>query len=391
MPELVGLQFVDEHGGPVQGYVTFLPSGITAPIRNGLSEIDWEIASGGSGFIIIPTDGHWITNYKKIEQTRGLLCPRASDTQIDWWRSATGLRLRKNRRTNFKVGILDTGFTCRSGITPDHIDLNGMIEEPFLRDGSRNELNHGFGVYQLMLNSGVFKPENIVVSDISSAFYKNKGSLHNLTIGIMNLIDQFKVDFINISYGFYFDSNNEGDLEARELLLTSIKYATSRGCIVFAAVGNDAETSPAVPASSESTIGVGSIGKCGIAPINTIGFYREGESAGVPESEGASPSGELFFHDATTCYGVGLDIVAPGVSVFARCGNDLVIELFGTSFACPVALSTVAAILAREPDFEDLPLEWRYSFVRRHLPEWCHDLGIGHDRQGSGLLAFVEM
>ena len=372
----------------MQGHVVFQPAGITAPLsRAGSVQIEKGRIAEDNNCLVIPTDGHWTTKYNSLGKRRKFLCSRASASEINWWRSICGLSSRGKRQTTFKVGILDTGFLQIDEAGPTHIDLNGSIVD----HSEDHRKYHGYNIYHILRSVGVFKESNIIFSDISSFFDKEKASLYKLVSSIFNMVDVFNVDFINISYGTYFNDLDPDDVYDKNYLLSAIEYARSMGCIVFAAVGNYEGRSPACPASSDDTIGVGAIGKSYLAPPDTLGVATENRSSLISDAHGSTSNGEKVFHDVTTCHGKGVDLVAPGVSVFVQWSSQHTIELIGTSFACPIALGSIAAILARDVEFGTLALASRYQYVKERLPDWCQNLGLSRTRQGHGLAVFVEM
>jgi len=102
------------------------------------------------------------------------------------------------------------------------------------------------------------------------------------------------------------------------IIRDAIEYAYSKGCILVAAVGNDDRSNVIYPALHNHVISVG---------------------ATNDKDEKASFSN----------YGPGVDIVAPGESIFSTVRGDRYSNWKGTSMASPIVSGVVALMLSRRP------------------------------------------
>ncbi|MFF4322046.1 type VII secretion-associated serine protease mycosin [Streptomyces sp. NPDC001568] len=117
---------------------------------------------------------------------------------------------------------------------------------------------------------------------------------------------------INISMGT--DTEDPARLDA-------VKYALSRGKLIFAAAGNEAETmnGPRYPAATPGVVGVGAV---------------DAEGAATAESQ----------------HGPQIDISAPGVDIVSACGSrTAVCKSHGTSDASALASASAALVWAAHP------------------------------------------
>ncbi|MEU9007622.1 S8 family serine peptidase, partial [Streptomyces sp. NPDC048551] len=105
--------------------------------------------------------------------------------------------------------------------------------------------------------------------------------------------------------------------------LEAVKYALSKGKLIFAAVGNDAQglNNPKYPAATPGVVGVGAIGPDG----------------GVTEESERGPQ---------------VDLSAPGIDIYAACeGQSEVCVTHGTSDATALVSASAALLWSIHPDW----------------------------------------
>ncbi len=101
----------------------------------------------------------------------------------------------------------------------------------------------------------------------------------------------------------------------------AVKYALSKGALVFAGVGNDGDSSLAYPAATPGVVGVGAVGQ---------------DLRKTAESQ----------------YGPQVDLVAPGVDMVAACGAETgLCNSHGTSDATAIASASAALIWSEHRDW----------------------------------------
>lgn len=337
--------------------------------------------------IISPLDGHWCTRCVSIPTSQKIDCPIVEDDHLSWWKTVTRIdKVKRESPTNFKVGVIDIGFPSQIAENIRHVNEHG---DEFICNYFEDDF-HGFNVTHILNTCGLFKKDNISFFNAASKINPNKLDLRKIALGIVNLINQCDVDFINISSGGYFNESDFDDSESLEFLRDKILYAQESGCIIFAAVGNKKIFKPAVPASLNEVLGVGAAGLVGLAPEGTLSKYHESEALKTRDSTGKTEDNCEIFHDITTTCGDGLDLISLGVSIFLEYGGGEVAEFFGTSFASPIALACVAANLENDKKFTMLPLESKLEYVKDQLKVFCEDLNVPKYRQGAGFIRVVE-
>ncbi|MEV7915003.1 type VII secretion-associated serine protease mycosin [Streptomyces griseus] len=116
---------------------------------------------------------------------------------------------------------------------------------------------------------------------------------------------------------------SQGALSGSRELSSAVRYAVNSGALVFASVGNSAETGNAVeyPSGTPGVVGVGSVGR---------DFQRV----------------------ASSQYGPQVDFVAPGVDIIHACnGETKLCKSGGTSDATAIASASAALIWSKYPDW----------------------------------------
>jgi subtilisin family serine protease len=161
---------------------------------------------------------------------------------------------------------------------------------------------------------------------------------------------------INISWGFDLRNATPADLEAIQIIVDAIDYATSRGVIVVAAAGNSGAPGLFFPALMSNVISVGS--------SNWLDRRSDFSSYAIPTEipdNGIDDDGNGWVDDA-------LDVVAPGELIWSTYvfsaydsllyaslgldvppGTDTYGSADGTSFATPLVSGYVGLILSQNP------------------------------------------
>ncbi|MFF6981101.1 type VII secretion-associated serine protease mycosin [Streptomyces sp. NPDC008343] len=119
---------------------------------------------------------------------------------------------------------------------------------------------------------------------------------------------------INISMSVAGGAGGEEEGEA-------VRYALSKGALIFAGVGNDGDSSLVSPAATPGVVAVGSIGQ---------------DLRKTPESQ----------------YGPQVDLTAPGVDMVHACGGKTgLCKTRGTSDATAIASASAALIWSKHPEW----------------------------------------
>ncbi|MGW6360338.1 type VII secretion-associated serine protease mycosin [Streptomyces sp. NPDC055092] len=237
------------------------------------------------------------------------------------WKTSTGVGV--------TVAVIDTG------VDPQNPDLKGRVlpgkdlAEGLSGDAHTDYDGHGTGMAGLIAGTGAYgggqgafglapgtKVLPIRLPDGSKA---NNGAaadaqfLRATSTGIRYAADH-GAKVINVSQGVEDDS---------EQLTEAVKYALSKGSLVFAAVGNtgDAGNDVQFPAGTPGVVGVGAVGK---------------DLRKTTESQ----------------HGAQVDMSAPGDEMLHACGGGTgLCETHGSSDAAALASASAALIWSKHPDW----------------------------------------
>ncbi len=223
---------------------------------------------------------------------------------------------------NVKIAIVDTA------IKKDHRDLSDNIISELsynTETGFQNyfdEDNHGThcaGIAAAIKDNEIdvagVAPQAKIIPIYSSLDSRRTNIQTELASGI-EWAYEVGADVISCSWGG-FAPNSVLD----EAIYNALTLGRGgKGCIVTFATGNNGDSIISYPANCNDTIlAVGSIKKTGVRA-------------------------------ETSQYGVGLDLVAPGDSIFSTVVDHSVGYMSGTSMACPHVAGVAALILQRNPE-----------------------------------------
>ncbi len=134
-----------------------------------------------------------------------------------------------------------------------------------------------------------------------------------------------------------------GDIVPSLLQRDAIRYATSKGVLVFASSGNDGSTNPHYPSDFDECV---SVGGTVLATDN------------VSESEWAQST-----------HGVGMDLIAPAVQIYTLFGANDYQAISGTSFSSPEAAAVAGLVWSNNPNLSAIE-------VRSIIESTCNHLSI---------------
>ncbi|MGW6720061.1 type VII secretion-associated serine protease mycosin [Streptomyces sp. NPDC054995] len=222
-----------------------------------------------------------------------------------------------------------------SGVDADHPDLQGQVLKgldlaPESPGDERTDLrSHGTSMAGIIAGTGRSRGGDGAVGLAPGAkilpirLRDDEGKVNGAT-GSKNFSEdasqgiRFAVDngakVVNISQGAVSGSSE---------LSSAVRYAVKNGALVFASVGNSAETGNAVefPSGTPGAVGVGSVGR---------NLQR------VDSSQ----------------YGPQVDLAAPGVDIIHACtGETQLCKSSGTSDATAIASASAALIWSKYPDW----------------------------------------
>lgn len=217
-----------------------------------------------------------------------------------------------------RVAVIDTGIDL------DHPDLKNNIlpGRNFVDRGKDPQDDNGHGTHCSGTIAGEKNEIGMVgvapkakIIPVKALDGDGQGIINNIVDGIMWAADS-GADIISMSLG---SENGTYKLE------NAIKYAASKGCIIFCAAGNSGEdVDISYPARYDHTIAIGAIDK----NLERTNF---------------------------TCSGETLDFLAPGHDILSCVPGGYAL-MSGTSMSTPFAVGCAALLLsyARKNNFKDI-------------------------------------
>ncbi|MDP0489863.1 MAG: S8 family serine peptidase [Verrucomicrobiota bacterium JB023] len=236
-----------------------------------------------------------------------------------------------------KIAIIDSGISA-------HDALPGNILHLDLTQGGPNDFLNGHGTAVASLIAG----ESAIITglspsasliDVRVANGDGESSSFLLAQGILAAVDA-GADLINISMGSYGDS-----IVVRD----AVAYAESAGVAVVASSGNEGYDQPAWPANIAEVTAVGSVDANG----DLVDFSNTGEN---------------------------LDLVAPGLQIYAAWLDGKYVEFTGTSASAPLVVASAATVMS---EF-DLSAQAAVDYVINYASEGGYP-GLDED-YGNGVL-----
>jgi subtilisin family serine protease len=233
------------------------------------------------------------------------------------------------------VAVLDTGVARHAALNEGRIARLDLLPDA---PATGSDAWHGAAVASLVAGSGTVKglapAANLLSVRVLSP--EGQGDTFTLAQGIVEAVDR-GARVINLSLGTSGDSF---------VLKRAVDYATAKGAVIVAAVGNDGHVGVDFPAAYPSVLAVAAVD----ASERTPAFSNRG---------------------------LDVDLAAPGVGVFAAGTNDTVVFFSGTSAATPLVSGALAALLSRSPG---LPAAEAASILRRY----ADDVGEPGDDPAAG-------
>jgi subtilisin family serine protease len=264
---------------------------------------------------------------------------------------------------------------------------------------SENDLpfaSHGLAVSSMIAERGDI-PErrgiasecNITFIDVSQDHNRVNWDFDKIRPAIDILVDEFEVDIINISGGSPLSLDDFRFPNVSRYYQEAVKYATNAGVLIVAAAGNKSYLPVALPARLPEVIGVGAIGRVGLAPKTSSTHdcqIKAQRSKGCYGTYGHT----AFFHHVYTSYGDGMDMVGPGIGVVLGYEDGSVAEYDGTSYAAPYVTGVAACAFADVPGIGDVTGPQKHQTLRDHVLGLCKHLQMDPSRQGAGLPVLNE-
>ena len=251
--------------------------------------------------------------------------------------------------SSIKVAVIDNGVSGHTDLN-DNIDANAGFD--FVSNTSPAIIGEQHGTAVAGVISA--KTNNSVgIAGIAGGYgtggvkiipYRTNYSTIQIATAVEAAILQ-GVKVINMSLGGAYS----------DLLSQSITHAVTSGITVVCASGNDNMPYISFPASHDYTIAVG--------------------ASNIQNSRASFSN-----------YGSGLDLVAPGVSVFTTDLNNMYESFSGTSLSCPQVAGVAALMLSVNPNLTPMEIKTHLISTCTEVPGYLYDNLGWNVEVGYGLL-----
>ncbi len=228
-----------------------------------------------------------------------------------------------------------------SGVNKNHEILRGRVIDTYINtsgSGTRNstddDFGHGTHVAGIIADSTL---ESVSIKPYKVVDEHGQGTVVTVAAGINCAIND-GVDIINISLGFYEDS---------ELLHDAVKKAIAHDITVVASAGNNSTDEPYYPSSYDGVLRITAINQAG----NVANFSNIGS---------------------------GVDFAAPGVKIKTANMNGGYSTVDGTSFAAPFVSALAATIKSVIPLSSSEDIYNRLCYQALKPIYYCSDEEIGN-------------
>jgi subtilisin family serine protease len=197
----------------------------------------------------------------------------------------------------------------------------------------------------------------------------------DVAIAIDALVNEHKVDLINLSLGGF---------QPSQLELDAIQGAIEAGALVICSAGNESGGPVTYPAAYAQTIGVSAIGFPGCCPGG-------GLDAATTPIQGDRYSYTGAYSPTFTSVGPTINCVGPGVGVIStvpgsKDGSAPYAAMSGTSMAAPAVCAALAVRLSADKAYRAMPRDvQRAMHAAAVLLQSSTDLGLAARYQGLGL------
>ena len=300
-----------------------------------------------------------------------------------WWHGLVGSTgYSEKRGEGIRLGVADTGFGPHPYLS--HVKGIGAFiggkHDPSA-DATRDSMTHGTHVTGTI---GARPPEGsgdfggiAAGADLFVARVFEPNSLSNQG-DIANAIDELsgacQVDLINMSLGgAYSDLEHDAILAAQE-----------RGTLCICAAGNNFGGHVLFPGAYPQSVAISALGLVGVVPQGSASYIN------IPTLPDRMTSVGLFLANFSNI-GPEITCIAPGNGIISTvpASADLPSPYFamdGTSMASPVATATLAALLAGDPNYKNLPrTAERAAYAGAALRKKAQSVGLSALYQGLGL------
>lgn len=308
-------------------------------------EVNLEEFSDKTIVIARPDCGYWATHRRYDELEAPIICEKIKHEFETWafkFLAPKGV-LRSRQSKKLRIAIIDVGpFNRPNNSSVTCINIDGFT---ISSNDTSSEPSHGEKTSSLLINflDYLGADYELILCDARRVF-KNGLLLSEINEAISLLSEHFELDVISISAGVFPEQVKDSRFLATK---EAIECALENGTVCICAAGNDPSQSVAAPARLFKSIGVGSMGIIGVYPVNSYAYSIGEQSIDDKLDATISGLGHLFLN-CNTNYGIGVNVVSPGVGVIFSC-RETAQDYEGTSFSTPLVAVLAASGNASSP------------------------------------------
>jgi subtilisin family serine protease len=344
-----------------------------------------------AGAIILPRGGFWSWSQTYLQNKMTIQLPRLPRAgPLGWWHQLLGMtEYSEERGKGIRVGVVDTGvgphpylghigsagaytnggFDASAGAAKDVGDhgthVSGIIAG---RPGANSQDYGGIAAGADVFMARVF-PDGGVPGQEGSA------SNGDIAAAIDGLATTQQVDVMNLSLG---------GPQASEIEMDAVGAAIEAGVLVICAAGNGNGAPVMYPAACPGAVAVSALGLAGVFPAGSVDSLSLPQQADRFAANGLFAASFINLGPEVSCTGPGVAIVStvPGKTA----DEAAYAAMSGTSMASPAVCAALAAVLAKDEQYQNLPRDAsRAQYAWTVLARGLRQLGLNSQFQGYGL------
>lgn len=336
-----------------------------------------------AALIVVPCGNCWSMLIRGPKDPVTVDCPPLpADGPLAWWHQAMGEKAYDPQAgRDIRVGVIDTGVGPHPCL--DHMHAIGsFIDGNYDPAGGGDVDRHGSHVCGIIgarpqaagQYAGLAPSADLHCARV---FPPGQGANQaDIVRAIEELSKTHKADVLNLSLGATEGSEIEHD---------AIVDAEERGTLCVCAAGNDGNDEPVnYPAAFPEAVAVSALGLLGWAPPGASSTNY------IPKEPDKFGNDRLYLADFS-CTGSEIDCGAPGVGIISTVPERYGLkapyaEMNGTSMASPAACGVLAALLAADANYKNLPRDkTRALLAREILRNHLRNIGLKIEYVGPGV------
>ncbi len=344
-----------------------------------------------AGAIILPRGGFWSWTQSNLQNKMSIQLPRLPRTgPLGWWHQILGMNeYSEERGKGIRVGVVDTGVGPHPYL--GHVEgvgayLNGGFEAS--AGAAKDVGDHGTHVAGIIggrpaansrdyggiaAGAGVFVAR--VYPDGGAPGQEGSASNGDIAAAIDGLATAQQVDVMNLSLG---------GPQASEIEMDAVVAAIEAGVLVICAAGNGNGAPVMYPAACPGAVAVSALGLAGVFPAGSVDSLSLPQQADRFAANGLFAASFINLGPQVSCTGPGVAIVS---TVPGKAADDpAYAAMSGTSMASPAVCAALAAVLAKDEQYQKLPRDVsRAQYAWTVLARGLRQLGLNSQYQGYGL------